>query len=132
MDPEQIHTSPMEGNWKFQVVKRDLKSPFFLNEKYIYKAKLEFPEGCMSTPYNLLPRGCTPQVVYSQFQVTGMIKLGQTNPPKIPGQDQKLTPKKSHAKFSNLKSFQKALNDVTQKIKTLETASLCLFIHHTI
>lgn len=27
--PEQIHTSPMEGNWKFQVVEGDLKSRFF-------------------------------------------------------------------------------------------------------
>ena len=27
--PEQIHTSPMEGNWKFQVVEGDLISHFF-------------------------------------------------------------------------------------------------------
>ena len=31
--------------------------------------------------------------------------------------DQKLTPKTSHAEFSSLKNFQKALNDITRKIK---------------
>jgi len=29
--------------------------------------------------------------------------------------EQKLTPKNSHAKFPNLKNFQKGLNDITRK-----------------
>ena len=33
--------------------------------------------------------------------------------------DQNLTPPKSHAKFLSHKNFQKALNDITQKIETL-------------
>ena len=46
--------------------------------------------------------------------------------------DQKLTPKTSHAKFPSPKNFQKALNDITRKLKTLEIECLCLFIHHII
>ena len=46
------------------------------------------------------------------FQVEGMIEWGQKSKP------QKLTPKKSHAEFPSLKNFQKALNDITQKLKT--------------
>ena len=38
--------------------------------------------------------------------------------------DQKLTPKKSHAKFPSLKNFQKTLNDLGRKIKTLEIECL--------
>ena len=41
-----------------------------------------------------------------------------TKPPKIPGP--KINPQKSHAEFRSLKNFQKALNDITRKIKTLE------------
>ena len=33
--------------------------------------------------------------------------------------DQNLTPKKSHAEFPSHKNFQRALNDITQKIETL-------------
>ena len=41
-----------------------------------------------------------------------MIKWGQNSKPqKI--LDQNLTPKKSHAEFPSIKTFQKALNDVT-------------------
>ena len=48
--------------------------------------------------------------------------------------DQKLTPKRSHAKFLTLKILQKGIkiNDITGKIKTLEIECLCLFIHHDI
>ena len=46
--------------------------------------------------------------------------------------NQKWTPKNPHAEFPSLKIFQKALNDITQKIKTLEIQCLCLFLHHTI
>ena len=45
--------------------------------------------------------------------------------------NQKLTPKKTHAEFPSLTNFQKALNDITRKLKTLEIECLCLFIHHT-
>ena len=48
------------------------------------------------------------------------------NPKKSPRH--KLTPKKSHAKFSSLKSFQKALNEIIWKIETLEIIwCVCLF-----
>ena len=83
-----------------------------------------------------------PQGGYSGFQVTGIIEWGQkSKPKKIPrasnktpkkSLDQKLTPKKSHAEFPNLKNFQKIVNDITRKVKTLEIECLCLFIHHTI
>ena len=36
--------------------------------------------------------------------------------------------KNSHAVFSSLKNFHKALNDITWKIKTLKIECLCLFI----
>ena len=50
---------------------------------------------------------------YSGFEVAWMIEWGQkSNPPKK-SLDQKLTPKKSHAKFPSLKNFQNALNDKT-------------------
>ena len=42
----------------------------------------------------------------------GMIEGGQN----YPGPNTNL--KKSHAKFPSFKNFQKALNDITQKIKT--------------
>ena len=67
---------------------------------------------------------------YSGFQVTGMIEWGKNqnlkesqNPTK--SLDQKLTPKQSHAEFPRLKNLQKALNDITRKIKTLEIECLC-------
>ena len=44
----------------------------------------------------------------SGFQVTGMIEWGQKSKPPKKSLDQKLTPKKSHAKFPSLKNFQKA------------------------
>ena len=44
---------------------------------------------------------------------------------------QKTPPKNSHAEFQTLKNFQKALNDTTRKIKTLEIKCSCMFIHHT-
>ena len=70
---------------------------------------------------------------YSRFQVTGIFEWGkdqnpkkslglQTNPQKIPGP--KFNPrKKSNAKFLSHKNFQKALNDITQKIETLVSNS---------
>ena len=39
-----------------------------------------------------------------------------------------ITPKKSHAEFLSHKNFQKALNDVTQKIETL----VMEYFQHTI
>ena len=42
----------------------------------------------------------------------------QTKPQKIPGPKFN-PPPKSHAKFLSHKNFQKALNDITQKIETL-------------
>ena len=79
---------------------------------------------------------------YSGFQVTGMIEWGQKSKPnqilrasnKTPQKslDQKLTPQKPHAKFLRLKNLQKALNDITRKIWTIEIECLCLFIHHNI
>ena len=58
---------------------------------------------------------------------------GDKNRNKNPNRIQKLTPKKSHAECLGLKNFQKALNDITRKIQTLEIIEcLCLFIHHTI
>jgi len=54
----------------------------------------------------------------------------QTKPKKIPGP--KLNPEKPHAEFPSHRNFQKALNDVTQKIETLVMECLCFFIHHTI
>ena len=58
--------------------------------------------------------------------------LGLPTKPTKKSLDQKLTPKKSHAKFLSLKNLQKALNDITQKIWTIEIECLCLFINHTI
>jgi len=55
---------------------------------------------------------------------------GLPTKPKKNTLEQKLTPKKSQAKFRILKSFQKGLNDITRK-KTFEIECLCLFIHHT-
>ena len=57
-------------------------------------------------------------------------RASQQNPQK--SLDQKLAPKKPHTEFLNLKNFQKALNDITRKIKTLEIESLFLFLDHTI
>ena len=69
--------------------------------------------------------------------MTGMIEWGQKSKPKkslgLPTKPEKITgpkinpPKKSHAEFPSLKNFQKALNDVTRKIKTLEIE--CLFVY---
>ena len=78
-----------------------------------------------------IPRG------YSIFQVTGMTKWGQKpKPKKIPRPSnpkkclyQKSTPKKSRAEFPNLKKFQKALNDMAWKIKTLEIECLWTFLY---
>ena len=63
----------------------------------------------------------------SGFQVTGIIKWGQKSKPKIIPKafnktpkkfpEQRLTPQKSHAEFPSLNNFQKALNDITQKVK---------------
>ena len=44
------------------------------------------------------------------------------NPPKNP--KQKLTPQKSHTEFLSLKNLQKALNDITWKIWTIEIECL--------
>ena len=65
------------------------------------------------------------------FKWWGRSNGGKNQNPKK-SRRQKLTPKKFHAKFPSLKRFQKALNDITWKIKTLEIKSLCLFIHHTV
>ena len=80
--------------------------------------------------------------IYSGFQVMGMIEWGQKSKPneiprasnKTPQKslDQKLTPQKPHAEFLRLKNLQKALNDITRKIWTIEIECLCLFIHHNI
>lgn len=48
-----------------------------------------------------------------------MIKWGQ-EPKQKPKQNPKITPQKSHAECLGLKNFQKALNDITRKIQTLE------------
>ena len=49
------------------------------------------------------------------FKLQGWSNGGKNHNPKK-SLDQKLTPKKSHAKFPSLKNFQKALNDKTWKI----------------
>ena len=55
---------------------------------------------------------------YSEFIVTGMIEWGQkSKPPNSP--DQILAPQKSYAKFPSPKNFQKALNNITQKLETI-------------
>ena len=67
----------------------------------------------------------------------GMTKWGQKpKPEKIPRPSnpkkclyQKSTPKKSRAEFPNLKKFQKALNDMAWKIKTLEIECLWTFLY---
>ena len=66
-----------------------------------------------------------------------MTKWGQKpKPKKIPRPSnpkkclyQKSTPKKSRAEFPNLKKFQKALNDMAWKIKTLEIECLWTFLY---
>ena len=64
---------------------------------------------------------------YSEFQVTGMIESGaKIKTQKIPGP--KMNPKESHAEFLSVKNFQKGLNDISRKTKTLEIGCLCLFI----
>ena len=79
---------------------------------------------------------------YSGFQVIGMIEWGQKSiPNEIPGASNKSPPKnpwpkinppKIPCEFLSLKNLQKALNNITQKIWTIEIECLCLFIHHTI
>ena len=66
-----------------------------------------------------------------------MTKWGQKpKPKKIPRPSnpkkclyQKSTPKKTHVEFPNLEKFQKALNDMAWKIKTLEIECLWTFLY---
>ena len=51
--------------------------------------------------------------------MTGLVEWGQNSNPEK-SQDLKFTPKNSHAEFPSLKNFQKALNDITRKIKFLK------------
>ena len=60
----------------------------------------------------LIPRG------YSEFQVTGMIEWGQKSKPKKNPEPKFNLKKYSHAEFPSHKSFQKALNDITQELNT--------------
>ena len=73
---------------------------------------------------------------YSEFQVTGMIEWGQKSKPrkvsrasnktkKIPGS--KINPQKSHAELPNVKIFQRALNDITRKMKFFKTGLVVLY-----
>ena len=82
----------------------------------------------------LYPQGGTPD-----FKWRGWSNWDQNQNPKkslgLPTKPKKMfasTPKKSHVEFANLKNFQKALNDIAWKIKTLEIECLYLFTHHTI
>ena len=52
-------------------------------------------------------------------------------PPKKKSLDQNLTPKKSHAEFPSLKTFEKILNGIARK-KKQEKLNLCVCFHHTI
>ena len=78
----------------------------------------------------LYPQGGTPY-----FKWRGWPN-GDKNPKKSLGLPtpkkclyQKSTPKKTHAEFPNLKKFQKALNDMAWKIKTLEIECLWTFLY---
>ena len=48
----------------------------------------------------------------------------KSKPKKVPGPN--FAPKKSHAEFPSHKNFQKALNDITQKIEKLVIWSVCV------
>ena len=62
--------------------------------------------------------------------MTGMIEWRQkSKPKKVPGPN--FAPKKSHAEFPSHKNFQKALNDITQKIEKLVIWSVCVCLFIT-